>query len=430
MHPILEYLLTNTVASLEARGVYARWSTVHPEKFSLNYDQIEAVDSDELTQYCRGLVVVQDAGERGESGTYRVVGQGFNRFFNYGQGAAAEVDFSRSVVMEKLDGTCSIVYWYGDQWNMATRSVPDADIAGNDGRSFASRFWEAANMPHNAGALLVLSRAQERGITCLFEFCAPDNQIVVAYDETRLVLLAMFDPATGEEVTLSDAECQELGVHRPTVYPMSTYEEIAAYVGSQPGIQFEGVVAWDPVTGARVKIKNPQYLAVARILTNAGSNTGLMTCILGGTADDIKPYLPAPTVVKLEAMETELRAWSRELDQSVQAVRDHVAAQAAAGSTNARKDAALFIQGNPTMAPWLGQILNIWMGKTESATAFLHEPKMPSQIEKLTDCMIARMRLPVEPVTHPANITVPDGTLLLTPTGTLRSFLETDKDQP
>ena len=403
MNPVLEYLQTNTVKSLEARGVYARWSTVHPEKFSLNYDQIEAVDSDELTQFCRGLVLAQThTGEQGEAGTYRVVGQGFNRFFNYGQGAAAEVDFSRAVVQEKMDGTLCNVYWHAGGWHMATRSVPDADVGGNDGRTFASRFWDAANMPHNKGALSVLRVAQDIGDktgdpvgrtpTCLFEFCAPDNQIVVAYNETRLVLLAMFDPTTGTEIVWDDEVYRTLGVHRPVVYSMRTYEDIAAYVSSQPGIQFEGVVAWDPLTGKRVKIKNPQYLAVSRILTNAGSDTGLMTCILGGTADDVKPYLPVPTVEKLEAMETELRAWSREIDQFSARILEHVATCAAAGSTNPRKDVALLIQASPTMSPWLGVLMNVYGGKTANALAYLKEPKAPSQIEKLTDMVLFRMQ--------------------------------------
>ena len=140
---VVDYLRTNSVASLERLGIYARWSTVHPEKFSLNYDQIEAIDGDPLVEECRGVVLVQESRERGEPGRYRVIARPFQRFYNLGQGGAAEIDWSTAAFEEKLDGTLCIVYHHGGIWNVATRSMPDADVP-SPTLTFAERFWAAA----------------------------------------------------------------------------------------------------------------------------------------------------------------------------------------------------------------------------------------------------------------------------------------------
>ena len=59
---VQEYLMTHTFGDLaKEHGVYASFSK-SGHKFSLNYDQIEARESDPLAQECRGLIL---AGEDG-----------------------------------------------------------------------------------------------------------------------------------------------------------------------------------------------------------------------------------------------------------------------------------------------------------------------------------------------------------------------------
>ncbi len=54
---VQKYLETHSFANLAAEhGVYASFSK-SGHKFSLNYDQIEAKESDPLAQECRGLIL-------------------------------------------------------------------------------------------------------------------------------------------------------------------------------------------------------------------------------------------------------------------------------------------------------------------------------------------------------------------------------------
>lgn len=385
-HPVIKFLAINSLKDLESHGIYSRESNVNPGVFSITYDQIEATDSDPICCASRGLVVRQMSGAPKEAGLYIVIAQPFTRFFNLGQGAAADIDWANCDFETKCDGTLMIVYFAFGRWNIATRSVPDANIATDDGRTFADKFWQAIELPDNQWVKKFLEI--ENGLnTVLFEYTSHDNHIGVVYDESKLTLLATFNTAEGFETTPSRETCEANGYRRPPLYHFDSPEAAKAFCDSQPGHLFEGVVCVDRITRARVKIKNLQYLALAKVLTKAGSNTGLMTLILGGTVDDVKPYLPKPTIDKVEKMETALRAWISEMDGMV----DRLRAEVDLTSPNPRKDAAMIIKGESTMISWTGILLSIWTGHRSGFVAFLEEEKRPSELEKITETVLARI---------------------------------------
>lgn len=110
---VQDYLLTHTFAELRAEhGVKFRPSACG-RKVSMNYDMIEAHDSNKIAQECRGLVLakVDNSVFVGESeiiGETKVLARPFHRFFNLGQDAAAKIDFNdpETRFYEKLDGCC------------------------------------------------------------------------------------------------------------------------------------------------------------------------------------------------------------------------------------------------------------------------------------------------------------------------------------
>lgn len=384
-HPVIEFLAINSLKDLESHGIYSRESNVNPGVFSINYDMVEAVDQDPLCCASRGLVVRQMSGEPKEAGLYIVLSFPLPRFFNWGQGAASDIDWTNSDFETKEDGTLLIVSHYLGAWRVATRSVPDANISTDDGRTFADKFWEATELPDNHWVKNILENVTGQTILC--EYTAPDNHIGVVYDEPKLTLLASFETHTGIETTPSREICESRGYRRPPLYHFDSPEAAKAFCDSQPGHLFEGVVAVDRVTRNRVKIKNLQYLALAKVLTKAGSNTGLMTLILSGTIDDVKPYLPKPTIDRVEKMEEALRAWIGQMDAMVERLRNEVDP----ASPNPRKDAAMIIKAEPEMMSWVGILLDIWTGRRAGFAAFLKEEKKPSELEKITETILARI---------------------------------------
>jgi hypothetical protein len=105
-------------------GVYAN---IKNGKVGLNYNQIEAKESDPLACQCRGLIL--------REGSWDIVACPFFRFFNMEQtGVAAEIDWESAVYEEKMDGTCIIVYFDFEmhKWCCGTRGRVEAD-GGIDG---------------------------------------------------------------------------------------------------------------------------------------------------------------------------------------------------------------------------------------------------------------------------------------------------------
>ena len=95
MHPIIAYLATHSLSDLAQHGVLFRQSQLNPRKYSLNYDQIEAKNSNPIACACRGLIVRQVHDDiPGGAGEWEVIGQPFERFFNREQVTAAAFDWS------------------------------------------------------------------------------------------------------------------------------------------------------------------------------------------------------------------------------------------------------------------------------------------------------------------------------------------------
>src|SRR5690242_19441494 len=128
---VQEFLEKHSLEDLaKEHAVEASFSKDHTI-FSLNYNQINVVDSDELSQQCRGLILRKEnlqvlGSEHAVVGPTRILAYPFNRFFNQGQGACAQLDWDNTILFEKVDGTLCIVYYDAlyDQWCVATRSVP------------------------------------------------------------------------------------------------------------------------------------------------------------------------------------------------------------------------------------------------------------------------------------------------------------------
>lgn len=291
MRPIVfDYLQTHSLEELRAE--HAVKSSVHGSKVSLNYDQIEARHDNELANQCRGLILRLGASGR----PVEVLAWPFNRFFNYGEPGAAEIDWKSAVVTEKLDGTLCIVYHDGGRWCVGTRSVPEADqsIAGSS-KTFRELFeegWRRLCLTSSGRFEFEADEFLNRGWTYMFELTGPENRVVVDYEETTLNLIGMRDE-DGEERKL-----------RGRFATFDAWNEPQSYEG-RPGAEFfvtsanrlnpteqEGYVACD-ASFNRVKIKGAAYVAIHRTVSSlCASDRNLLALVLMGKIDDAIPLLP------------------------------------------------------------------------------------------------------------------------------------------
>ncbi len=199
---VVEYLRTHSAADLLAAHGVKLSSGTRGYKASLNYDQLQAKDSDPLACECRGLILATPDGRPlptdGVVGETIVMARPMDRFFNHGAGAAPAVDIEHpeSRVFEKLDGTLCIVYWdqHAREWCVATRAVCDADrtIDGFGEHTFRTLF-EHALREHVGLSFDAFTEKLFSLWTYCFELTTPQNRIVVDNRESKVHCLAIRD---------------------------------------------------------------------------------------------------------------------------------------------------------------------------------------------------------------------------------------------
>ncbi len=236
-----------TLETLTARyAIKARRHEVFPNLVLLKYNQIDSLFSEPIVRECRGVVLDEADG-------WRVVSRSFDKFFNYGEGHAASIDWPTARVQEKLDGSLCSVYWYGGGWHVATTGTPDGSgPVGSLDLCFADLFWRTLgrdNLDHIPDA---------RGRTFMFELCTPHNRVIVPHRESRAVLLSVRDLDTMQEERPGN-----YADFFPVVreFPLGSFEEALATFATIDPLRQEGYVVVDGHFN-RVKVKHPGYVAI------------------------------------------------------------------------------------------------------------------------------------------------------------------------
>lgn len=314
---VQEFLKTHSLNDLaNEHGVYGKAGNY---KFSLNYNQIEAKDSDLVAQECRGLILRTVDG-RSLADLDEVVGETvvmarpFKRFFNYGQGVGLDVDFSdpNTKYFEKLDGTLIILYWDSvtNKWCTATRSVPEADlpIDGNPELTFHGLFCQALSRSYGI-EFSEFTGKLDKQLTYCIELTTPYNQIVVKQEKSDCFLLGVINNVSGEDFFDIDVFAKDIGIKATPQYSFKTAEELISFVNSRNPIEHEGLVARG-VHGGRVKIKSLSYVAAHRAKERVSSGPRRVAeIILEEKLDDYLPFLAEEQKATCFEMQDKLREY-------------------------------------------------------------------------------------------------------------------------
>lgn len=270
-------------------GVY---SYVQNGKISLSYDQLAARESDLLSQQCRGLIL--------RDGSFEIVAAPMFRFFNQGQGGAAEIDFSSAVFEEKLDGTLIIIYFdeIAQRWYCATRSRAEADVAidgGNLNFSMLAGITLDKMFPgqhiKSVDDFMKTKPVELRQKTFCLELCSPVNRIVCEYNDFSLTLLSVRDLSSLKE---EDPQKYSAILGLPTIktYNFSSLSDLLLVVKNWNPKEHEGVVVKD-ANFNRIKVKSAAYVAYNRIRDSLStSHRGCVEIILLEKDDDIISMIP------------------------------------------------------------------------------------------------------------------------------------------
>jgi RNA ligase len=285
----------------------------------LNYTERAAYAGhwDAVTLACRGLVHHSDTGA--------VLARPFVKFFNHGQSGAPVIDLAAPVrVSDKLDGSLGILYPLPDNgFAVATRGSFSSAQARHATAVYQRRYADRFTPQH--------------GVTVLFEIVYPQNRIVVDYgDMDDLLLLGAVRIADGTVLAADEVP----GWPGPAArsFPVASFAQALA-LPPRPGA--EGLVVRCLDTGAMVKLKQADYVALHRIVTGLTERTVWQHLVDGRPLADLVAPLP-----------DEFHGWVHTVAGRIRSTVDSAEAEiraefAALPVFASRKDFALAVARNP-----------------------------------------------------------------------------------
>lgn len=283
---IVEKLVTSDFGWFENTGIVVKDKG---EYWMLNYHQF--FNKNEYNVLTRGMVV----SKRGE-----IVSCPFFRFFNYGESTAAEINFSNSDVLEKLDGSLVGVFFKNRDVSLPVwhfRSLISSCMKDNN-LSIKGFKLDKKDYFLLQEVEPYLSKIEFDNVWsdyCLvFEFISKANSVITHYnsDQYGLYLIGARNLNNFKELSEDglDVVADDLKVKRPRRWHTNSYEKIVSMMNNFPK-DYEGFVVRDRKTGERIKIKNEEYVKRHRLLTKLNIKD-LIPLYFDGERSEIEIYHP------------------------------------------------------------------------------------------------------------------------------------------
>ncbi len=253
----------------------------------LDYHMIDSPKMNPVVIECRSLILQFD--------TFEVVSRKFDRFFNYGEALEyyRAFDLSRSVIMEKADGSLIGVYHHNGKWHISTRGMAFAEGEHVLGGTFREKVLDAFNISEEEFQQVFAGFPKDT--TFVFEYTSPENRIVTKYEAPVMVLLSANNTETEWEYAVAYKELYLMGLKfRPVkTYSASDMDEVVKLANSLPNLE-EGFVIYDPVSNKRMKVKSSLYVVAHSIRGNDPLPTkkNLLRLLFTGELGEFCAYFP------------------------------------------------------------------------------------------------------------------------------------------
>lgn len=272
----LQHFLRNTGTPERLTALYGIMVKPHgkyPNLILCKYSQIDSPMGERIVQESRGCIL-------DSANNWEVVARPYDKFFNYEEGHAAQIDWNTAKVFEKCDGSLCTLYHYNDEWLVATSGSPDASGNVNDfGFSFNDLFWQVWQEKQ-------YQLPTDTSKCYMFELMTPYNRIVVQHSKNNLLLHGVRD-RNGVEYCPEEA-AKSHGWHCVPSFALNTLDGVVEASKALKGIECEGYVVTDSFF-KRIKIKCPQYIAIHH-LKSSFSQRRMTEIILCGESTEILSY--------------------------------------------------------------------------------------------------------------------------------------------
>lgn len=240
-----------------------------------------------IVRQCRGIILFR------EKSYYVVATQAFNRFFNYGEQFASEIDWKSARIQDKVDGSLIRVWNHQGCWHVSTNGVInayEARVASISDTYVDSAETTFGDLFYNKFIEYKSFADLNPNYTYMFELVSPYTQVVVKYPKTDIYHIGTRDNIIGEEIDI------DIGVKKPASYPLHSLDAVlkaaeALNHNDSNEINKEGFVVVDKYWH-RVKIKSPLYLQSFYLKGNRLTFKRCLEIYMANEMDEYLSYFP------------------------------------------------------------------------------------------------------------------------------------------
>lgn len=239
-------------------------------RIMFNYRQGISDYSNPIVLEARGLIL--------DKNTFEVICIGFNKFFLYNSEFASSINWHEVRIEEKYDGSLITLYYYNDEWKVATSGCIDAEDAEMECSQFKS-FRELFDIAAK-NANLDYSKL-DKDNCYMFELVSPYNKVVVDYEDIDIIHIG-----TRNRVTTIES-ITDIGIKHPTTYPLNDITDCLSFINAE-NYHGEGFVAVDGMWN-RIKIKSDEWFKWHYISNNNAMNVRIALELI--RSKDLDEYL-------------------------------------------------------------------------------------------------------------------------------------------
>ena len=228
----------------------------------LKYNTFSSDFSDPIVCEARGIIFREN-----DNKTYTCVRRAFDKFFNYGEPTAADIDWSNFSVQEKIDGSLISVWFDNNKWHYSTNGSINMDTAPT-GDVMLPTFgvvFDAA-LANNGLTRETFENLLNPIICYTFELVSPQTRVVIPYEKPDLYFIGARNMFDNEECSTSMWEVAR-HIKLPKVYSFDSLESIKEAVAVLPWDD-EGYVVVDDKFN-RIKVKSMEWVKAHAVRNNS-----------------------------------------------------------------------------------------------------------------------------------------------------------------
>ena len=282
------------------------------------YNQLSSDFSNPIVREARGIIFRED--------NWKCVRRAFDKFFNYGEPNAAEVDWNTARVQTKYDGSL-ISAWFNDKkWHYSTNGTIDAYKALTGDiklPTFGDVLEEAFR--NNGISKEIFEQSASKLVCYTFELVSPQTRVVIPYEKPDLYFIGYRTMKTECEMNPKESLVSAF-FKTPKEYDfLHSAQDVVDSAKELPWDE-EGYVVVDSNFN-RVKIKSPAWLVAHYARSNNSiSKESLIQVILDGEQEEFLVYANDYRE-ELESVEQEMEDFVKDLDDAAREMKKKYAAE-------------------------------------------------------------------------------------------------------